>query len=177
MSYSVRYETRNDGGKENLETDGCAWFSHASHLTLRNNRRGVCKTASKDRDWSESNFYGSWRIVPVHASCVPETAEGTAFIATDYDEIRNQYTLAYSPSIISRKTESFAPFSSISAVLMIHVPDKVLLPGRMKRRNQRSWKGMKGEERIVHRPLPLRLSLSLTMMRKNSANPFLLMLS
>lgn len=104
VSYSVRYETRNDGGKKNLKPEDLpkigSSFSHSFVSPAQVQPSGVYqKQRPKDRDLIGIEFLRELADRSGARYLRSETADGTAFmLKLIANEIRNQYTLAYSPT-------------------------------------------------------------------------------
>ena len=104
VSYSVRYETRNDGGKKNLRPDdlpkiGSSFIHHFADVTQSQPSGVYQKQRPKDRDLIGIEFLRELADRSGARYLRSETVEGTAFmLKVIASEIRNQYTLAYSPT-------------------------------------------------------------------------------
>lgn len=106
VSYSVRYETRNDGGKKNLKPEdlpriGSSFTSRfANGFATPQQPQGVyTKQRPKDRDLVGIEFLRELADRSGARYLRSETYEGTAFmLRLIANEIRNQYTLSYSPT-------------------------------------------------------------------------------
>ena len=104
VSYSVRYETRNDGGKKNLKPEDLprinSSFSNNFVGSTQAQPSGTYqKQRPKDRDVVGIEFLRELADRSGARYLRSETAEGTAFMLRIIaNEIRNQYTLAYSPT-------------------------------------------------------------------------------
>jgi Ca-activated chloride channel homolog len=104
VSYSVRYETRNDGGKKNIKPDdlpklGVPFINRFAN-PLQAQPSGVYqKQRPKDRDLVGIEFLRELAERSGARYLRSESAIGTSYaLALVANEIRNQYTLAYSPS-------------------------------------------------------------------------------
>ena len=104
VSYAVRYETRNDGGKKNLKPEdlpkiGSSFTNRLVSPTPQQPAGVYQKQRPKDRDLVGIEFLRELADRSGARYLRSETAEGTAFMLKIIaNEIRNQYTLAYSPN-------------------------------------------------------------------------------
>ncbi|MBS1812804.1 MAG: VWA domain-containing protein [Acidobacteria bacterium] len=101
VSYAVRYETRNDGGKKNLKPEDLPRLGtpFTNSFVSPSQAQVYQKQKPKDRDLVGIDFLRELADRSGARYLRSETAEGTAFMLKIIaNEIRNQYTLAYSPT-------------------------------------------------------------------------------
>lgn len=112
VTYSVRYETRNDGGKKNLKPEDLPRlgvpFSNSLVRPQQARPSGVYQQQRpKDRDVLGIEFLRELADRSGARYLRSETAEGTAFMLRIIaNEIRNQYTLTYSPTNLTEDGKS-----------------------------------------------------------------------